>query len=96
MNRIYDLAFRLGVHKAVNQWAFPIDRIISRIQYYLEDIGEGEDSDTKYVYFGHTHVVVEGIERDGIRFMNGGSPMDGIRFQLLHTEIPRDHSVKCV
>lgn len=94
MNRVYDVAFRLGVHKLVNRWAFPTDRIISRIQYYLDDIGEGKGSDTEHVFFGHTHVVLKGIEVDGQRFTNGGAPMEGIHFEVLRTEIPQEHTVR--
>ncbi len=96
MNRIYDAAFHLGIHKLVNRWAFPTDQIISRIQFYLEDIGEGKGSDTKHIFFGHTHVMIDSIERDGQHFTNGGSPMQGIRFEVLRTRIPVEHSVRGV
>ena len=76
--------------------ACPTDKIISRVRFYLEDIGEGVESDTEHVFFGHTHVVVNGIERDGQLFTNGGSPMDGIRFEILRTELPMEYSVKGV
>ncbi|MFP6615145.1 MAG: metallophosphoesterase [Candidatus Hydrogenedentota bacterium] len=95
-NRIYDVVFGLGIHKLVNRFAFPTEQIISRLQFYLEDIGEGQGSDTQRVFFGHTHVVVESIERNGQHFTNGGSPMQGIRFQVLRTEVPREHSVRGV
>lgn len=96
MNGIYDVAFGLGIHRLLNRWAFPTDQIISRLQYYLEDIGEGSGSDTEHVFFGHTHVVVEGVERDGQRFTNGGAPMRAIRFRVLRTEVSGECSVEGV
>lgn len=94
LNKLYDVAFRLGVHKTVNQLAFPTRKTLERLRYYLDDIGEGESSDTTHIFFGHTHVFVDGVEYAGRKVFNGGAPMDGLRFEVLSTNLPHDHSVR--
>ncbi len=57
------------------------------MQHYLDDIGEGRASDTEMVFFGHTHTLIDGYEREGQRFYNGGAPMPGLDFDVLRTEV---------
>lgn len=87
VNRVYDVAFKAGVHKAITRYAFPTKVIVERIRHYLDDIGEGEGSDTELVFFGHTHVAVENYEYEGQRFYNAGAPMPGLDFNILSTEV---------
>ncbi len=86
VNKVYDMAFKAGIHKVVNKIAFPTEIIVDRIRHYLDDIGEGEGSDTTHVYFGHTHVAVDDYEYKGQRFFNSGAPMPGLPFNIINTK----------
>lgn len=87
VNRIYDAAFRARVHRVVSRFAFPTSTVVERVQHYLDDIGEGCASGTEMVFFGHTHMAIDGYELGGQRFYNGGAPMPGLSFDVLRAEI---------
>lgn len=87
LNRLWDAAFGLGLHKVVPKYVFPTDKVIERIQFHLEDIGHGPGSGIEHVIFGHTHVRVDGLERNGQTFTNCGAPMPGLKFEVLRREI---------
>lgn len=86
-NRVYDMAFRARMHCAVSRFAFPTNLVVERVQHYLDDIGEGQGSNTEMVFFGHTHNAIQDYERGGQRFYNGGAPMPGLDFNILKAEI---------
>jgi len=88
VNKVYDAAFRTRVHCAISRMFYPRTRVIARLAHYLDDIGHGAGSDTKSVYFGHTHLAIDGLEHRGQRFYNGGAPMPGLQFNVLRAEIP--------
>jgi hypothetical protein len=88
VNALYDVAFRTRVHCAVSRMFFPRAAVISRLAHYLDDIGHGAGSDTKSVYFGHTHLAIDGLEHRGQRFYNGGAPMPGFVFKILRAKVP--------
>jgi UDP-2,3-diacylglucosamine hydrolase len=88
VNALYDMAFRTRVHCAVSRMFFPRAAVISRLAHYLDDIGHGAGSDTKSVYFGHTHLAIDGLEHRGQRFYNGGAPMPGLAFKILRAKVP--------
>jgi UDP-2,3-diacylglucosamine hydrolase len=85
-NKVYDVAFRTRVHCAVTRMFFPLQRVIERLAHYLDDIGHGAGSDTRSIYFGHTHLAIDGHEYRGQRFYNGGAPMPGLRFNVMRAE----------
>jgi len=87
MNRVWDAAFGVGVHKALGHIASPTKTVVQRVHYYLDTIGHGPDSGTRKVFFGHTHVPVEGYAHRGVRYYNGGAPMPGLQFRVLTTRI---------
>jgi UDP-2,3-diacylglucosamine hydrolase len=84
---IYDVAFALRVHKAVHRITFPSALVAKRVMHYLESIGEGPESGTEDVYFGHTHMALSDYEHGGVRFHNCGAPMPGLEFNILKIEI---------
>ena len=86
-NRFHDMAFRLGIHKAVYRTAFPTQRVVARLQRYLEDIKAEVGEGVEEVYFGHTHLAISGYEHRGIRFHNCGVPYSGLTFRILKTEV---------
>ena len=86
-HRVYDVAFALRVHKAVHHVAFPSTVVAKRLMHYLESIGEGPDSGTEDVYFGHTHLALSDYEHKGVRFHNSGAPMPGLEFKILKVPV---------
>jgi len=82
-NRLYDAAFRAKAHVAISRLAHPPRRTLERVHAYIHDIGHGEPEGVENVYFGHTHVAVNGARYGGVTFHNGGAPMRGMDFSLL-------------
>lgn len=82
-NTFYDTIFRAGAHVTIAKMAFPHERTLSRVQHYLQDIGHGPGSGVEHVYFGHTHVPVQGYEFGGQIYYNGGASLQGVEFSLL-------------
>ena len=87
-NRMYDAAFRAGAHIAISRLVHPPKRTLERVHTYIHDIGQGAPHGVETVYFGHTHVPVDGELYGGVTFHNGGAPMRGMDFSLLRLELP--------
>lgn len=86
-DRVYDAAFGVGIHKIVNRHWFPTERVLGRVQYHLDSIGLGANSGVRHVVFGHTHVRVDAVERNGQVFHNCGAPMPDVRFDVLRFDV---------
>lgn len=86
-NRLYDLAINGGLHKPIVHLRRRKRTVSRRILAYLEDIGEGSATGIRNVYFGHTHLAFVDYEYHGVRFHNGGAPIEGLRFQVLEAEL---------
>jgi UDP-2,3-diacylglucosamine hydrolase len=86
-NRVYDAAFRANAHIAVSRLVFTPKRTMKRLDAYLDDIGQSTESGVEKVYFGHTHVPVQGTSYRGVTYHNGGAPMKGIPFRLLMARV---------
>lgn len=82
-NSVYDTLFRAGAHVRIAKMAFPHERTLKRVSHYLDDIGQGSGSGVERVYFGHTHVPVQGYEFGGMIYHNGGASLQGVEFTLL-------------
>jgi UDP-2,3-diacylglucosamine pyrophosphatase LpxH len=86
--RVFDVAFLLGLHRAISYFAFPRNVVIKRLHHYVEDIGHGPDRGVKTVYFGHTHKVIPEHEHEGVRYRNSGAAMPGVPFHILREDVP--------
>lgn len=86
-NRVYDAAFKARAHVAISRLAHPHRRTLERVHAYIHDIGHGKPEGVENVYFGHTHVAVDGARYGGVTFHNGGAPMRGMEFSLLTLEL---------
>ncbi len=93
-NAVYDVAFRVGIHKVIYHIAFPLDQILERLHHYVEDIGHGAAHGVETVYFGHTHVALPAQEYNGVVYRNCGAPMPGLDFHILKAELTIDHALK--
>ncbi|HII16592.1 TPA: hypothetical protein HA361_01640 [Candidatus Woesearchaeota archaeon] len=84
---LYDAVVHTNMHNVIAKTANPAQKVIRNIHSYVMSLGEGYHTGLRSVYFGHTHVPVEGHEYGGISFHNGGAPMKGIRFKVIEAEI---------
>jgi UDP-2,3-diacylglucosamine hydrolase len=86
-NQVYDALFRARAHVAVSQMAFPHRLTMRRVSAYLDDIGHGHRNGVERVYFGHTHVPLNGRKYHGMSFHNGGAPFEGMEFIVLKARV---------
>ncbi len=86
MNLLYGGAIRLRLHRAGASLIFPKRLVARRLLGYLGEVGQGPESGTDEVYFGHTHRALADYVYRGVRFHNCGAPMRGLKFQVLVAE----------
>jgi len=84
---LYDLAINARLHKAAASVVYHRRRVTRRILKYLDHIDHGPESGVEHVYFGHTHVAMNGYRRGGVRFHNGGAPLSGVEFRVVEAAI---------
>ena len=61
-----------------------------RIVYYLSDLDRshpGVVDGVRDVYYGHTHLPIDGFEYDGLRFHNTGSAVRRGGFNMLTFDV---------
>ncbi|HSJ01087.1 MAG: metallophosphoesterase [Verrucomicrobium sp.] len=90
MNLLYGGTIRLRLHRVGAGVIFPKRLVARRLLKYLREVGQGPESGTDTVYFGHTHLALRDYLYRGVSFHNCGAPMRGLRFQILlaETETP--------
>ena len=87
---LYDWALRLRLHK-VPGWLIHRPRLVARrVLYYLDQHPEIDRARIRRIYFGHTHVEIDGLEMEGVRFFNGGAPIRNNSFRIMRLELPRE------
>lgn len=82
----YDVAVRVRLHRLAMLTIREL-AILERVRDYAENIGQGPDQGVTDVYFGHTHVDVDGVEFRDLRFHNGGGAIRGIPFRIVETQL---------
>ena len=87
VNFAYDLATLCRVPPLLHRLAFPTRVVVERIAAYLDIIGLGRAAGVEHVFFGHTHVPLQGYEYRGMRFYNGGAAMPGVHFDILRHDV---------
>lgn len=83
LHGLYDLAVAMQVHRLAGWINYPPRRVARRILTYLERIGQGPQTGTRNVYFGHTHCSMSGYKYGGVTFHNGGAPISGLDFRIV-------------
>lgn len=87
LNKVYDKAFEFGVHKAILKAASPTEAVVRRLRHYIDSIDHGPATGTRRIYFGHTHVAVDGHHDRGLTYYNCGAPLTGLKFNILETDV---------
>ncbi len=74
-HRSYDLAVAMRFHKLIPKIRHIPHRTCGQILKMIECFDSVNSSSVKNIYFGHTHVPINGIEVGGIRFFNPGAAL---------------------
>ena len=73
--RSYDVAVAMRIHKLVPSIVRLPRRTCSDLLKTIRKMELAENEDVKRIFFGHTHVPINGIEVEGIRFFNPGGTL---------------------
>jgi UDP-2,3-diacylglucosamine hydrolase len=87
LERAYDGVVALRLHLLGARLAFPQRAVLRRLSRYLDGVRHEVGDGVRNVYFGHTHIPVDGVEYGGRRFHNGGAAIDGVPFRVLRAEL---------
>jgi hypothetical protein len=63
--------------------------VLKKLSRYLADQGMDANHGVKYIYFGHTHRDVNGVEYQGMTFHNGGASIKGLTFRIIETQLQK-------
>ena len=92
-NGVYRQFVRSRLHHLVPRVAYPKRRVAARLTAYLEHLDMAAVDGVRSVYFGHTHLPIDGYRYAGMRFYNGGAPIGSRSFRILTTEVSADAAV---
>ena len=81
VDRMYDAGSAVGLINLIHRVGFPERKSVGRMDAYLES--SGLNKGVNKVYFGHTHVAIDGAELNGIQYYNCGAGMRGTPFNVL-------------
>lgn len=79
-NRIYDLVVQLRVHRTIPNLRHNAAVTVRKLHGLLAELEEYPRR-IRRVFFGHTHVRVDGFSRNGVQFFNPGAAIKHIDFR---------------
>lgn len=82
----YDVAVRARLHR-VAMLGIREMKVLQRVRDYADKIDQGPDQGVSDVYFGHTHVEIDGVKYRGLCFHNGGGAIRGLKFRIIETSL---------
>ena len=80
---LYDWAVQANLHRLCGKMVHPKQKVARRILGYLDRIGQGVESGTEQVYFGHTHESLASYRHSDVLFHNPGAPIRGLDFRIV-------------
>ena len=83
----YSVAINLRLHRLPEFFIHRSQQVSERIVYYIDRHTESARNSLSQVYFGHTHMAMEGYEFAGLKSHSGGAPMKGKKFRMIDAEI---------
>lgn len=91
LHQFYDLAVGLRLHKAVARLSNSPKATCQRLQTLVKQLDTCVEAPVQRVFFGHTHVSIEGLELDNQAFFNPGALLKHTRHQPIEFELPPMH-----
>lgn len=85
--RLYGAAVALRLHTIGARLMFRERAVLRRLTAHLEALAPEWNDEVRNVYFGHTHLTLDGVEHAGRRFHNCGSPMRGLSFRIVEADL---------
>ncbi len=85
-HRAYDLVVMLRLHRTVPGLRHKPAETCKLLARAIPDLDKIESQQVKRVYFGHTHVRIDGLEYNGIRFFNPGAALKHVPFEPVEFE----------
>jgi UDP-2,3-diacylglucosamine pyrophosphatase LpxH len=85
---LYSLVVQARLHRAAMHIAIRPKGILRKLSRYLRNEGLDAEHGVRDVYFGHTHLVVDGVQYAGLTFHNGGASIRGLPFRIIETRLP--------
>jgi UDP-2,3-diacylglucosamine hydrolase len=88
--KAWHVAYDMAIHARLHRLAILSIRelvVLQRVSDYARQIGHGKDAGVTDVYFGHTHMDLDGVEHHGMRFHNGGAAIRGLQFRIVETNL---------
>lgn len=73
--RTYDAAVAMRIHKIVPRLFRPPNKTCRELLSRLRKMNLAESDDIRRIYFGHTHVAINGHQVEGIEFFNPGGSL---------------------
>ncbi len=73
--RSYDVAVAMRIHKLIPNLIRLPRRTCKELLSTLRKMDLVDSDSVQRIYFGHTHVAIDGIEVDGIKFFNPGGSL---------------------
>lgn len=83
-HRSYDVAVAMRIHKLVPRLRHAPRRTCNRLLHALRNTEVLDGKDIRRIFFGHTHVPIQGLEIDGIQFFNPGASLRHMQTNIHH------------
>ncbi len=78
--RLYDLSDAIKISHLTHHLWFGKDSTIRRMIWHLDQTYSNWKEEIDECFFGHTHIPLRGVEREGVKFHNTGSAIRGQKF----------------
>lgn len=94
---LWHVAYDMAIHARLHRLAVLSIRemvVLRRVKEYVEKIGHGRENGVTDIYFGHTHVELDGIQYQGLVFHNGGAAIRGMKFRIVETSLQAPASIR--
>ncbi|MCA9129677.1 MAG: metallophosphoesterase [Planctomycetales bacterium] len=88
--RCYDVAVACRIHKTVPRLRHVPNKTCRALLNVVDRLALANAAELRHIYFGHTHVAMEGLNAAGIQFHNPGSGLKHMQLRLVEFTNLRD------
>ncbi|OUT54858.1 Calcineurin-like phosphoesterase superfamily domain protein [Stieleria bergensis] len=89
----YDLAIKAKLHHLAMMSIREL-KVLKCIRQYADQIQHSTAEGVTDVFFGHTHIDLDGVEYRGMKFHNGGAAIQGLPFRILQADLGQPQLVQ--